>query len=153
MKAHVKRAIETLEALGFENRASDYLRQQRKRMYLHPFYPDEAPIRLWDGASEAACHAATAMAYKITELVQSAPKAATTLKERYRAQKEREAREEWERDVAALRRVAAKQSSMSKQEIEAARMRQMSTAERQRANREYSNEKFYRSLMRPGFGR
>jgi hypothetical protein len=153
MKSHVRRAIETLEALGFENRANDYDRAQRRRLYLHPNYPDEAPIRLWDSASEAACTGASARAYKIVDLADAGPRPATTIRERYRAQREREELERSQRAEAELRRAAAKRSQMTKQELEAAYYAALSTGERKRLMAEESNHKFYASLMQPSYGR
>lgn len=150
MKSHVKRAIETLEALGFDNRAGDYDRKMRKRLYFHPWYPDEAPIRLYEAGSQAACRSAEAMAHKIVELGHAGPKSAETVRERYEAQRDREAREQSERFTAELRRAGQRRARMSKQELEAEAMRQLSRADRLALCREEDNRRYIERLMVPG---
>lgn len=150
MKNHARRAIETLEALGFYNRANDYDRGRRMRLYTHPWHPDESPIRLYENGSEAACKAAERMAHTIVGLEHAAPKPALSVRDRYRLQRDREKREQQQRVAAELARAQRARSRMSKQQLEALEHANLTRDERQRLIREEQNHRYYAGLMQPG---
>lgn len=47
MKLHVQNAIEALERLGF--RIASYDEVERKRVYVHPDFPEDSTVWLWEG--------------------------------------------------------------------------------------------------------
>lgn len=85
MKGHVKRAIEVVEACGFE--LDEQASHHGTRVYRHPNAPEEPPIKIFSGASEAACITHIRRAQRIAETGWSGPKMPTTIGERYKQQR------------------------------------------------------------------
>jgi hypothetical protein len=152
VKNNVKRAVETLEVLGFRNIANDYDRGRKMRLYVHRAHPDEE-VRLYEGAGDVACRAAERRAHQIIDMEAAAPRAALSIKDRYKAQRERDREQAQRRLEVERRKAASRRANMSKQEIEAEAMRMLSKKERQSLIAEEENHHFYANLMRPAFGR
>lgn len=87
MKTYVRRAIDTVDALGFEYDATRSDPTRRSRVYVHPNDPEQ-PIKIWEGASEAYCVTIIRRANQIAGLGTVGPKLPTSIRERHRAQRE-----------------------------------------------------------------
>lgn len=152
MNSSMKRAVETLEALGFQNRAGDYDRGRKMRLYVHPDHPDEQTIRLYERANDVTARAAERRGHQIVGLEGAAPKAGVNVKERIKAQQQRE-REDAQRRLEKEKRKQQKRNAhMSKQDVEAEALKRLSLAERKTLCAEEDNHRFYAGLMRPGNG-
>lgn len=140
MKGHVKRAIDTLEALGFTR--TDDTRYGRS-VYTHPYDPD-CPLKVWAHMSEAAAIALQRKANAIARTGHQGPTMPKSIGERHRLQRQQQkARLDREARERAARRHHAPQVPSSAEQ--AAKRRELIEGERHRRDIE--------DLMRPGYGR
>lgn len=137
MKVHVKQAIETIEALGFEDRARDADRQSGNRLYRHPWYPDESPIRLHDTAARIQCRVAEDIAFAIVKM-QPPLMSSTIVLSRHMEQRERAEREARDRLAGEIRRRLYARECDGR-------------ASACRARNERDDPRFYERLMQPGY--
>lgn len=140
MKRYIRETIEVLEGLGFTYVEDDPFGRRGKRKYTHPYEP-ETPLRLFDGATEAACKAIQAKAYSIADTGTSGPAMPKSIAERKQVDRDKKSRAR----AIADKEARARRERAERAEREYQRRQVLAKAEK--------NRRDIQSLMMPGRGR
>lgn len=136
MKRYIRETHEVLEGLGFTRQDDPFGRSDRAT-YTHHYEP-ESHIRVYGGATEAACKAIQARAHQIAGLGTSGAGLAKTVGERKKEQRKRQSKERAREQRAQVeRRERARRAEAESRRVEALEKRE-------------KHEREIRSLMMPG---